>query len=245
MRRHPSFARASCGFTLIEVLVAMVVMALLAVMAWQGMDGIMRARDSSQTRLDQTLRTNTILAQWEQDLSSLQDSQTVPALSFDGITLRLIRRTEQGLQLVAWSLRPSEQPGQQQLLRWTSTPVQSVKDLQDVWIRSQQFVGTEPGQLRTLTGLAQWQIYFYRNNSWSNAQSSGDVAPGDASPAPPPPNVLRPVPPPDGIPAPTPSAPRREVLPTGVRLVVTYAEGSGQAGTLTRDIALGPPWPNN
>ena len=38
------------GFTLVEVLVALVVMATLAVMAWQGVDGIVRTRDASQAR---------------------------------------------------------------------------------------------------------------------------------------------------------------------------------------------------
>jgi general secretion pathway protein J len=41
--------RSGRGFTLIEVLVAMSVMAIMAVMAWQGVDGIVRARDASQT----------------------------------------------------------------------------------------------------------------------------------------------------------------------------------------------------
>ena len=53
------------GFTLVEVLVAMVVMAIMAGMAWQGVDGIVRARDSSQARLEQTLRLNSVIGQWE------------------------------------------------------------------------------------------------------------------------------------------------------------------------------------
>jgi len=92
--------RRHAGFTLVEVLVALMVMALLAVMAWQGVDGILRTRQASQTRLDQVLRLNTVLAQFEQDLHELQDTQVVPALAFDGGTLRLTRRSERCLQLV-------------------------------------------------------------------------------------------------------------------------------------------------
>ena len=62
-------ARAPRGFTLIEVLVAMVVMAIMSLMAWQGVDGIVRARDANQARLEQTLRLKTVIAQWEQDLA--------------------------------------------------------------------------------------------------------------------------------------------------------------------------------
>lgn len=231
MTPHSS-SRQLQGFTLIEVLVAMTIMAILAMMAWQGVDGIVRTREFSQKRLDQTLRLNTVMAQWELDLSSIQETAvpgrsssgqfpTLGSLSFDGNTLRLLRRTDQGLQWVNWSLRPGALPGEQQLLRWTSTPTTSLKDLQDTAERTEQFVGTEPGQLRTLTGISQWQIYFFRGNSWSNAQSSGDAAPLGGA---------------------TPGGVRIEALPEGVRLVLTFAEGSGLSGALTRDIALGPKW---
>lgn len=225
MRRPCTHATAHRGFTLIEVLVAMMVMALLATMTWQGVDGIVRARDDSQIRLNHSLTLNTVIAQWEQDMAHLQDTTDVPALSFDGISVRAVRRTESGLQLVLWSLRPGSD-GQQQLLRWASPPVTASKDLQDTWVRSQQFVGSEPGQLQLLPQLTQWQVYFFRGNTWSNAQSSGDsaasVPAGDAS-----------------LNAP----PRREVLPTGVRMVLSFPPGSGHNGSLTRDVALGPQWP--
>ena len=90
--------RAASGFTLIEVLVAMVIMAIMAVMAWQGVDGIVRTRAASQERLERTLRMSTVMAQWEQDLASIQDSTVVPAaLSCDGATVRIARRTLTGL----------------------------------------------------------------------------------------------------------------------------------------------------
>jgi general secretion pathway protein J len=220
-RPAPLKTHQQTGFTLVEVLVAMMVMAILAAMAWQGVDSIVRARDASQIKMEQSLRLNAVLAQWEQDLASIQESPAATALSFDGISLRLIRRTDQGLQLVCWSLRPSDTPGQLNLLRWAGPITINSKDLQDTWLRSQQFVGTEPGQLRTLGGISQWQVYFYRGNGWSNAQSSGDVQAGKDS---------------------APIAPRSEELPSGVRLVATFAEGSGLNGALTRDVALGPIW---
>jgi len=62
--------RNAAGFTLIEVLVAMTVMAVMAMMAWQGVDGIVRARDANQSRLEQTLRLNSVIGQWEQDVDA-------------------------------------------------------------------------------------------------------------------------------------------------------------------------------
>jgi general secretion pathway protein J len=164
------------GFTLIEVLVAMVVMAIMSLMAWQGVDGIVRARDSNQAHLEQTLRLETVIAQWEQDLAALQDTGgAVPALSCDGQSVRMTRRTEGGLQVVAWALRPGDHGALWQ--RWAGPAVTTVGGLQDSWLRTQQFQGNEAGQLRALVGLDDWHVYFFRGNAWTNCQSSGTGLP--------------------------------------------------------------------
>jgi len=75
------------GFTLVEVLVALLVMAVMATMAWQGVDGIVRAKSASEGQVDRVLRLNTVLAQWEQDLAAIEDTDVVPALTFDGSAL--------------------------------------------------------------------------------------------------------------------------------------------------------------
>jgi len=210
----PVPARSARGFTLVEVLVALLIMGVIAAMAWQGVDGMVRSRDISAARLDQQLRLQSVIAQWEADLDQVQDSGIVPALQFDGANLRMTRRNAGGLQLVVWSLRGES------WTRWTAPPVTHVVALQEQWMRSQQLLGNEPEQLKVMTGVSGWQLYFWRGNGWSNAQSTGDVAqPGrDASGTP----VLR------------------QLLPEGVRLVLTFGEGAPVVGTLTRDLRLGP-----
>ena len=213
------------GFTLVEVLVAMMVMAIMAGMAWQGVDGIVRARDSSQGRLEQTLRLNTVIAQWQQDLASIQDTAVVPlALSCDGASVRLTRRTPTGLQVVAWTLRPSNSASGATWQRWAGPPATTTGVLQDSWLRSLQLQGDEPGTVRTLTGLSQWQVYFYQGNSWSNCQSTGNFAAAAASTAAS-----------GGV-----VAPIRQALPKGVRIVLSFADGGSTSGDLTRDTVLGP-----
>jgi general secretion pathway protein J len=211
---------------LVEVLVALFVMALMAGMAWQGVSNIAIARDASQQRLDTLLRAQTVLAQWEQDLAMVQDSQAVQPLAFDGATLRITRRQPQGLQVVAWSLRGAA------LWRWAGPVVTSRRELQDQWLQSLQLMGNEPGQLLTLDGITTWQLFCWRGNSWSNCQSTGDVAP--AAPA-------------SGTsPAGSPPAAgaAQQLLPGGVRLVLGFgAAGSvsgALSGSLTRDVALWP-----
>lgn len=219
----PQHGRRVAGFTLVEVLVAMMVMAIMAGMAWQGVDGIVRARDSSQARLEQTLRLNTVVAQWQQDLASIQETDVVPlALSCDGASVRLTRRTPTGLQVVAWTLRPGNGASGATWQRWAGPPVTTTGALQDSWLRSLQLQGDEPGGVRTLTGLSQWQVYFYQGNAWSNCQSTGNLA---AAP---------PVGAASGVVA------VRQALPKGVRIVLSFAEGSGVSGELTRDTLLGP-----
>ena len=209
--------RRDRGFTLVEVLVALLLMAILATLAWQALDGVMRARDDSRASIDRTVRLATVLTQWEQDLQALHDTEIVPPLAFDGQTLRLTRRAEGGVVLVAWSVRS----GLWQ--RWAGPALVRSGELQEAWLRSQQLQGQEAGTVMLSEGASQWQIYFARDGQWSNAQSSGNVVA---------------VPPP--APAPSASAATglatlREVLPEAVRLQITLG---GQ--TLTRDIALGP-----
>jgi general secretion pathway protein J len=167
------------GFTLVEVLVAMMIMAILAVMAWQGVDGIVRTRDASQERLESTLRLSTVLSQLERDMQALHETSAAPAFSFDGAALRLTRRAERGLQVVVWSLRPpAEGATGGQLLRWAGPESRTANEVQDTWMLTHQFQGNETGQLRTLTGVAQWQLYCFRGNSWSNCQSTGQLPTG-------------------------------------------------------------------
>jgi general secretion pathway protein J len=215
------------GFTLVEVLVALLLMAVLAGLSWQALDGVLRSRDDSRVVVDHTVRLSTVLTQWEQDLLALHETLAVPALSFDGQTLRLTRRGEGGVMLVAWAVRG----GQWQ--RWTTVPYVRSGDLQDAWLRSQQLQGSEPGTVLLAEGASQWQIYFARGGQWSNAQSTGDlalpiVAPPPAAPASPASGASAPA-------APQPPPTAREALPEAVRLLITL---DGQ--TLTRDIALGP-----
>ena len=211
--------KAQRGFTLVEVLVALLVLSIMAAMAWQGVDGIVRTRDASQRQLERTLRLQTVLAQWQTDLAAVQDTGAVPPLVFDGATLRMTRGTPEGVQVVAWSLKPESNDNAWR--RWASASVTTGAALQDSWFASQQLMGSEPGQLRTVEGVSQWQVYFFQGNAWSNAQSTGNVATPPAGAA--------------------SGAVARQALPSGVRVVLSFAPGSGMSGTPS--CALGGIWP--
>ena len=162
------------GFTLIEVLVAMVIMAIMSLMAWQGVDGIVRARDSNQVRLEQTLRLETVIAQWEQDLASLQET-TRGADAHLRRPERAPHPPHRGRHAGGRLVAAPRQQRNAMWQRWAGPPVTTTTALQETWLRTQQFQGSETGQLKALTGLDQWQVYFFQGNAWANCQSTGDV----------------------------------------------------------------------
>jgi general secretion pathway protein J len=208
MTRGP---RGHCrGFTLVEVLVALLLMAILSTFAWFGLDGVLRSRDAGRAAIDTSTRLGTVLTQWEQDLLAVHDTLAVPPLTFDGQTLRLTRRVDGGVALVAWSVRSGHWQ------RWTSAASTRSAALQQAWLSSQQLLGTESGHLKVAGGATEWQIYFHRGGDWSNAQSTGDLVLAPAAAA-------------------SGAAQAREALPQAVRLVITL-----DGHKLTRDIALGP-----
>ncbi len=207
--------RRQRGFTLVEVLVALFIMAILATLAWQGLDGILRARDRSGAAIDKSARLATVMTQWEQDLQAVFDTGTVPPIAFDGQTLRLTRRTEGGVQLVAYAVRGGVWQ------RWAGAATVLAADLNEGWLRSQQLLGTEPGQLTLADAASTWQVYFNYDGTWSNSQSTGNPLLGGA-------RGLGGVGGNGGL-------PQRIALPGGVRMVITL-----DGHTLSRDIALGP-----
>lgn len=207
--RRPALRRGSAGFTLVEVLVALVVMATMAAMAWRGIDALVRSRETAQGHLAQTARLQTVMAQWELDLRALQDSHSpVQPLAFDGGNLVLTRQGNGGLQVVVWSLREGS------LWRWESPAVRVVEDLEDQRQRGLQQLAQRNPSLRAFDGVASWQFYCYWGNAWSNCQSTGTTT-SNAGPV----KTTNPT-------------------PAGLRIAMQFAEGSGLSGTLTRELEV-------
>ena len=216
-RPGPHTQRPSGGFTLIEVLVALVVMSVLAGLSWQAVDAMVRTRQAVDQQSQRLVVLGTALAQWEQDLQQVLADAPLPALHFDGARLRVLRRVPGGVQLVVWSVRN----GQWQ--RWASAPTALEAELLQSWAQAPQLLGREPGHITLAQGVGGWQLYFFRGNAWSNAQSSGDLVNPSTNPG-------------AGKPSP-PGTPTRERLPQGVRLVMNLQGASG-VGTLQRDVLV-------
>lgn len=210
--------RRARGFTLIEVLVALSVMALLAMLSWRSVDGMSRTQSLTRERTDQVLRMQSAIGQWLADLDAIMDTQEITPLAFDGRLLRLTRRDaaesglhSAGVRVVAWTLRDG------QWMRWQSGHLLYRDDLARAWDRAAVWSQGLGGNLQAspvgdsavaLAAVDQWQIFYHRGETWGNPLSSAGT---DASTA------------------------AQAGLPNGVRLVLTLAGGHPISGQLTRD----------
>ena len=215
----------SRGFTLIELLVALFAMALLAIMSWRGLDGMTRAQAQTEARADEVLTLQVGLSQWAADLDGLIQLPQTTALDWNGRVLRLTRRStasvSDGVLVVAWTHRIVNGTGT--WLRWQSPQVTTRGELADAWQKANIWsanAGPAERQFEVaVTPLTEWQIFYFRENAWTNPQSSDATVP--VNPA----FVSQPA---------TPTA-ASQVLPDGVRLVLTLPPGQAITGTITRD----------
>jgi general secretion pathway protein J len=209
------------GFTLIEVLVAISVMALMTLMSWRGIDSMLRTQSSLQERSNSIRSLQTGLAQWQTDLDQLATLTGSPSWEWDGKVLRLTRLSamSQDLHVVAWTWRSNPaRLGGGDWQRWQSAPLHLRSDWQSAWNLARQW-GYTPDD-RTLAGqidihpLTGWQLFVHRGGSWANPLSSDAVTPSGQTKA--------------------TTAPNNS-LPDGVRLVLNLPNGPAGTGLLTLD----------
>lgn len=220
------------GFTLVEVLVALAVMALMAVLAWRGIDGMHRAQAQTRAYSDDVYALQAGLAQWATDLDAVTQWLAVGGIEFDGRVVRLTRQypavdagpadatqaaSDVGdaggsVRVVAWGTRDVD--GQRMWLRWQSAPVQGRVRLLEAWQQAALWGQNPTEELRryevAVAKVDDWQVFYFRNDSWTSPLSSAAVGSAAANGG-------------------------RTLLPDGVRLVLDLAPGQAVSGRLTRD----------
>ena len=199
------------GFTLIELLVAISIMALLAILSWRGLDGMSRAQSQTQARADEVLTLQASLAQWKADLDGIISVPGTTGLDWDGRVLRITRQASasagNGLRVVAWTraLTPNGL-----WLRWQSLPISTPAAWQASWLQAAQWAQSPNDAQRqyevALMPLADWQLFYFRGEAWSNPLSSTGTT-GNPQPA----------------------------VPEGIRVVLTLPPGAALGGRLVLD----------
>jgi len=218
MARHPGSKDKERGFTLVELLVALSVMALLAMLSWRGLDGMTRAQEQTRQRADEILALQAGLGQWKADLDALVHLPQSSAIEWDGRGLTMTRLSSDpqapGPLVVAWTRRNVD--GTDQWLRWQSPPVRNRGELAQAWAQAALWA-QNPGEEQrrrevAVTPLADWSLYYYRDGAWTNPQSSSAATASSTT----------------GVVLDT-------AIPDGVRLVLTLPPGQAMGGVLTQD----------
>ena len=220
----------TAGFTLIEVLVSLLILAVLAATCWKGVDAISTARQVADGHLQQTLRLQAVMTQIEADLQGMVDLSVVDPLIVDSRHLRLTRRGTAGAQVVVWYMVDN------QLYRWASPPATVIADLQKYWLTGFQLSGNEAGSLLALDGVDRLQVYCYSGGSLANCQSTRSATVSTTSSATSSTSSSA-----SGTTTSTSSTVvQRQPLPEAMRVQLGLGEGSGFAGLVTRELMVGP-----
>jgi len=129
------FSRRQAGLTLIELLIAITVLAVVAVLGWRGLDSIVRSRIALTAEMERTRGIQLAFAQMERDCANIISPELVsnhPPLVAEQRRLVLIRKvfTENQpvrLQVVTYRVRDGV------LYRRESMPTRELAELDIAW----------------------------------------------------------------------------------------------------------------
>ncbi|MET0962103.1 MAG: prepilin-type N-terminal cleavage/methylation domain-containing protein [Noviherbaspirillum sp.] len=129
-------SRRQLGLTLIELLIAITVLAVVAVLGWRGLDSIVRSRIALTAEMERTRGVQLAFAQLERDCANIVSPDIVPnlpPLAAQQQRLILIRKvfTENQpvrLQVVAYRMRDGV------LSRRESRPTRDLNELDTAWL---------------------------------------------------------------------------------------------------------------
>jgi general secretion pathway protein J len=167
-------SRRPWGLTLIEVLVALALWGLMTALMTQGLDLLLRGQQHQLQRNDHQARLQASLSQWRADLDQMDSTYSgfVP-LDWDGRVLRWVRHSAAPLQgqrrVVAWGLQDGR------WVRWQSEATTQPAELLLAWQTAARAL-EQPVAHTDWMPISGWQLYYYRNDGWSNPWSSADSA---------------------------------------------------------------------
>jgi general secretion pathway protein J len=166
------------GFTLVELLVAIGILAMVAVLGWRGLDGIVRARSTLTEQMETTRGMQLAFAQMQSDCEhaagqDIMDQRPYVLIDDNSLTLvRLVSTENQPtmLQVVAYRVADGT------LTRKESLGTRDLSQLDAMWKAVASDADTTPGVVlqRGVTGM---QLLLWQNNQWRSKSQLGQQEP--------------------------------------------------------------------
>ncbi len=161
------------GLTLIELLIAISVLAFVAVLGWRGLDAITRARVALNADLAQTRSLQLAFAQWQTDCANAVDAGTLDGrapLLVDATRVTIARRVQPeaqagALQLVTWRLRDGV------LTREESPPTRDLSQLDQAW-QFAQMGGAQALRLQDGVQSMQLRVWTDDGRGWEQMNAA-------------------------------------------------------------------------
>jgi len=172
----PRPTHRSAGLTLVELLVALVIVALLAALGWRATDAMVQTLEVTGRHHRALQAWQTVVAQWRVDLDAAIWHQGETDASSWRVTpegVQWIRRAAApapGWQVVAWGITD----GGQRWSRWLSPPFIHQEEGRRLWESAPSRLREEG--VRTLT-ISDWHMAHWHDGSWHLATGE---APGEA-----------------------------------------------------------------
>jgi general secretion pathway protein J len=159
--------KRGAGFTLVELLVAISILAMVAVLGWRGLDGIVRARVALGEQMETTRGMQLAFAQMQSDGEHIAREEVLdkrPYLLTDANRLTLVRTVfteHQPSQLQVVSYRVVDGV----LVRRESPATRDLMQLDALWKAATSDLDTTPA-VNLQAGVAGMQLLSWYNGAW-------------------------------------------------------------------------------